>query len=138
MALQHKFDKEAGMRTEKGRQAEGDVGTALRAVLDEEPLYSPLSAHEPECRKSMCRMQYRYSDPSIAEFAATSLLMVLLATFATTALLTLLNDDRSEEHTPEIQSLISIYYALLLSQNKAGQDNYVAQPFMLEQPLTTT
>src|SRR3546814_2120227 len=24
MALQHKFDKEAGMRTEKGRQAEGD------------------------------------------------------------------------------------------------------------------
>src|SRR3546814_14509239 len=34
MALQHKFDKEAGMRTEKGRQAEGDVGTALRAVLD--------------------------------------------------------------------------------------------------------
>src|SRR3546814_15252383 len=84
MALQHKFDKEAGMRTEKGRQAEGDVGTALRAVLDEEPLSSPLSAHEPECRKSMCRMQYRYSDPSIAEFAATSLLLELSGKFAPT------------------------------------------------------
>src|SRR3546814_18678086 len=35
MALQHKFDKEAGMRTEKGRQAEGDVGNALRDGLEE-------------------------------------------------------------------------------------------------------
>src|SRR3546814_4289396 len=35
MALQHKFDKEAGMRTEKGRKAEGDVGTRTEAHTSE-------------------------------------------------------------------------------------------------------
>src|SRR3546814_7115377 len=56
MALQHKFDKEAGMRTEKGRQAEGDVGTALRAVLDEEPLYRS-EEHTSELQ-SLMRISY--------------------------------------------------------------------------------
>lgn len=93
MKSQAEFDAEAGTRSSKGAAAETKVASAVKAVVAAEQRYAPMESRQPECRKTMCRMQYSYADHSTAEFASTMLLMELNQTFGKSDILILPSDD---------------------------------------------
>lgn len=97
MEQQAAFDAEAGMRSSKGAAAETNVSSALKSIVASEQRYAPIEPGHAECRKSMCRMKYRYSDPSTAEYASTMLLMELNQTFRKSDIMILPNEDGSYE-----------------------------------------
>jgi hypothetical protein len=97
IALQAEFDKEAGVRSRKSVTIENGIESALETVLANEQRYMPLTSSNPECRRNMCKQQYRFSDPSIAEYASTALLMELSGTFTRSDILTLPNEDGTYE-----------------------------------------
>lgn len=97
MKRQAEFDAEAGMRSSKGAAAETNVASALKATVAAEQRYAPMESSQPECRKTMCRMQYRYADRSSAEYASTMMLMELNQTFGKSDVLILPRDDGSYE-----------------------------------------
>lgn len=93
IALESKFDKEAGAQTKKGLQVQGTIYSAFNEVTKVEPRYAPAWAAQPECRSTMCRLQYRYRDESVAEYASTALLMELNSSFRSADVITLPNND---------------------------------------------
>lgn len=97
MKRQAEFDAEAGARSRKGATAETSVASALKAVVAAEQRYQPLESSQPECRRTMCKMQYRYANRSTAEYASTMLLMELNRTFNSSDVMVLPNDDGSYE-----------------------------------------
>lgn len=93
MALQSKFDKEAGTQSKRALQAQGAIHSAFNEITKVEPRYAPAWAAQPECRSTMCRLQYRYRDESVAEYASTALLMELNSSFSSADVITLPNND---------------------------------------------
>jgi hypothetical protein len=93
MALQSKFDKEAGVQSKKALQAQGTIYNAFNEITKVEPRYAPAWAAQPECHSTMCRLQYRYRDESVAEYASTALLMELNSSFRSADVITLPNND---------------------------------------------
>jgi hypothetical protein len=94
MALQSKFDKEAGgIQSKKALQAQGTIYNAFNEITKVEPRYAPAWAAQPECHSTMCRLQYRYHDESVAEYASTALLMELNSSFRSADVITLPNND---------------------------------------------
>lgn len=94
---QAEFDSEAGMRSRKSLAVETTIASSLRTVIAAEQSYAPIESSQLECRKTMCKMQYRYPNRSSAEYASTMLLMKLNGTFSTSDILILPNSDGSYE-----------------------------------------
>lgn len=93
IALEGKFDKEAGTQTEKSRKTQGAISSAFNEITKVEPRYAPAWTAQPECRSTTCRLQYRYRDESVAEYASTALLMQLNSSFRSADVITLPNND---------------------------------------------